>query len=137
LGFEGRVEYRHVLSGSGAAQYGVGHSPDQDLLIVFAQAFERDADPSDFSLEAIIAHERGHQMLVRHPMLTPIVARGIGRPGEEILASLIGSLIAQRDRGRQDLYYKALYDAIEEHIEPSRAVQLLHDLRVVLEKAIC
>ena len=76
-------------------------------------------------------------MLARNPALATILAKGIGQPGEEILASLIGSLIAQSDQDRQDLYYKALYDAIEQQIEPARAVQLLHDLRSVLEKAIC
>ncbi len=69
VGFEGRVEYRHVYSQSGGAQFGLGASPGQDLLIVYAEAFERDANPEDFSLEAMIAHERGHQLLARHERL--------------------------------------------------------------------
>jgi hypothetical protein len=57
LGFSGRVEYRHVFSGSGGAQFGLGPDVDHDLVVVYAEAFARDADPHDFSLDAIIAHE--------------------------------------------------------------------------------
>jgi hypothetical protein len=60
LRFVGRVEYRHVYSQTGGAQYGVASTTEDDLLTVYAEAFERDADPQDFSLEAILAHERGH-----------------------------------------------------------------------------
>src|SRR5947209_18585826 len=66
LGFVGEIEYRHVYSQTGGAQYGRGSTEEEDLLTVYAEAFERDADPEDFSLEAILAHERGHQLLVRH-----------------------------------------------------------------------
>src|SRR6478736_5587006 len=59
LGFVGRVEYRHVYSQTGGAQYGRGSTPEADLLTVYAEAFERDADSEDFSLEAMIAHECG------------------------------------------------------------------------------
>src|SRR5436190_3478420 len=70
LGFIGQVEYRHVRSFTGGAQYGRGSAIQDDLLTVYSEAFERDANPSDFSLEAILAHERGHQLLARHPKLT-------------------------------------------------------------------
>src|SRR5437868_2561932 len=69
LGFIGHVEYRHVYSQTGGAQYGRGSNEDDDLLTVYAEAFERDANPEDFSLEAMIAHERGHQLLARHRRL--------------------------------------------------------------------
>src|SRR5690242_9360640 len=69
LGFVGTVEYRHAYSRTGGAQFGLGRAAANDRLIVFAEAFERDADPDDFSLEAILAHERGHQLLARHPRL--------------------------------------------------------------------
>jgi hypothetical protein len=62
LRFVGRIEYRHVFSQTGGAQYARGSNADEDLLTVYAEAFERDADPEDFSLEAILAHERGHQL---------------------------------------------------------------------------
>ena len=55
FGFVGLVEYRHVYGRTGGAQYGQGETVAQDVLTVFAEAFERDADPEKFSLEAIIA----------------------------------------------------------------------------------
>src|SRR5690349_8877215 len=70
VGFVGRVEYRHVYSQSGGAQYGRGVGEGGDVLTVYAEAFDRDADPQDFSLRSIIAHERGHQLLARHPRLS-------------------------------------------------------------------
>jgi hypothetical protein len=70
LGFVGSVEYRHVYSQTGGAQSGRGTTAEEDLLMVYAEAFERDADPEDFSLEAMIAHERGHQILARHPRIS-------------------------------------------------------------------
>src|SRR5438270_8132440 len=69
LGFVGRVEYRHEYSRTGGARYGQATTEAGDLLTVYAEAFERDADPEDFSLEAIVVHERGHQLLVRHPRI--------------------------------------------------------------------
>jgi hypothetical protein len=41
LGFVGNIEYRHVYSQSGGAQYGRGSSGENDLLTVYAEAFER------------------------------------------------------------------------------------------------
>src|SRR5688572_28363416 len=58
VGFTGRVEYRHVYSQTGGVQYGRGAGATADLLTVYAEAFERDADPNDFSLLAMLAHER-------------------------------------------------------------------------------
>src|SRR6266436_6180762 len=72
LGFVGRVEYHHVYSSAGGAQYGLAVAADQDLLVVYAEAFDRDANPDDFSLEAILADERGHQLLARHPRLARV-----------------------------------------------------------------
>lgn len=66
FGFIGRVEYRHVFSGSGGAQFGLALDREQDLLVVDAEAFLRDADIDDFWLEAMIAHERGHQIVCRN-----------------------------------------------------------------------
>src|SRR5262245_21871842 len=102
LGFQGRVEYRHVSSLSGGAQYGMATSPKHDLLIVFAEAFDRDADPDAFSLEAILAHERGHQLLARHDRLTRNLPAGWSGLSEEIVASLLGSLLVSGDEDRQN-----------------------------------
>src|ERR1041385_1180004 len=106
LGFVGNVEYRHVHSQTGGAQYGRGSTPDSDLLTVYAEAFERDADPEDFSLEAMIAHECGHQLLARHPRIAKRVA-GISDASEEILASLLGAMICTEDTNCFTLYAKA------------------------------
>jgi hypothetical protein len=137
MGFQGKVEYRHVFSDTGGAQYGIGPEPEQDLLVVFAEAFERDAAADDFSLEAIVAHERGHQVLVRHPRLFSLRQKGISLVSEEVLASLIGSLIAEAEPDRQVLYYKALYEVMARGTEVAQAVNLLHELRSLLEKALC
>src|SRR5205085_483580 len=84
FGFLGSVEYRHVYSRSGGAQFGLGTTAKNDLLIVFAEAFERDADPDDFSLEAILAHERGHQVLARHERLIRNLPRRWSGVSQEI-----------------------------------------------------
>src|SRR5439155_18851823 len=126
---------RHALSRTRGAQYAVGSTPDDDLLVVFAEAFLRDADPEDFSLEAILAHERGHQLLVREPKLRG--ARALSFTSEEILASLIGSLAAEKDNDREDLYDKALFEVVRSGVESPRVVRLLHGLRLLLEAALC
>jgi hypothetical protein len=95
VGFVGRVEYRHLYSQTGGAQYGLATTAEDDLLTVYAEAFDRDADPDDFSLESIIAHERGHQLLARHPRLTRNMPRGWSGVTEEIVASLVGSLLVE------------------------------------------
>src|SRR4051812_16314895 len=92
VGFVGRVEYRHVYSQSGGAQYARGAGEGRDLLTVYAEAFDRDANPDDFSLAAIVAHERGHQLLARHPRLARHFA-GATLAAEEVLASLLGALV--------------------------------------------
>ena len=136
LGFKGLVEYRHVVSNTGGAQYGIGSTADQDLLVVFADAFDRDADPNDFSLEAILAHERGHQLVVRHPKLAGWFARGTAVASEEIVASLIGSILAEREQDQRALYHKAIYEAITQGMSDTHAGRRLHDLRLLLEKLL-
>jgi hypothetical protein len=74
-------------------QYGCGSRAEEDLLTVYAEAFERDDDPNDFSMTAMLAHERGHQLLARHPRIARRVAGRISSASEEILASLLGAMI--------------------------------------------
>src|SRR5438552_19114098 len=93
FGFTGTVEYRHVYSRSGGAQYCIGSGAEDDIMAVYAEAFERDADPEDFSLEALIAHECGHQRLARDPKLGQVLAKFPGARLEEILASVVGSIL--------------------------------------------
>jgi hypothetical protein len=130
VGFVGSVEYRHVYSQTGGAQYGRGSSERVDLLTIYAEAFERDADPEDFSLEAIVAHERGHQILARHPRIAKRVA-GLSLASEEILASLLGALICHDDSDRLALAAKAtaeLLDRGQSAESASRQIQELRDL---------
>ena len=108
VGFVGRVEYRHVYSQTGGAQYGRGSTAGEDLLTVYAEAFERDADPEDFSLKAIVAHERGHQLLARHPRIAKrVAAASISAGSEEILASLLGAMHCAAGTDRDALLAKA------------------------------
>jgi hypothetical protein len=127
LGFVGRVEYRHVYSQSGGAQYGRGTQAGADLLTVYAEAFERDADPEDFSLLAIIAHERGHQLLARHPRLSLSLASA--SPGaEEVLASLLGALVLQPGPDRDTLRDKAAFDLLSRGATAETAARVIENL---------
>jgi len=107
FGFTGDVEYRHVYSRSGGAQYGIGPSADDDIMVVYAEAFERDADPDDFRLETLIGHECGHQRLHRNPKLRLVLAKFPGEEFEEILASLIGSILLGESDSSKTLVWKA------------------------------
>jgi hypothetical protein len=128
LGFEGEVEYRHVPSRTGGAQYQIGSKAELDRLVVFARAFQRDADPEDFSLPAILAHERGHQLLNRHSLLRQFLNRWQGPAAEEIMASVAGSLLNVRKKDQQDLMDKAVDEALKSGIEPDDAVWLATEL---------
>ncbi|MBI4606082.1 MAG: hypothetical protein HY721_29295 [Planctomycetes bacterium] len=104
-----------------------------DLLILYADAFERDADPDDFTLEAIIAHERGHQLLNRHPKLQTILAGRQSAVSEETLASLIGALIVQSAADRHSLVLKALADAVQCGMQTEEAARVVAQLTSYLE----
>ncbi|MFO0849985.1 MAG: hypothetical protein U0871_15745 [Gemmataceae bacterium] len=131
VGFVGRVEYRHVYSQTGGAQYGRGASEGSDLLTVSAEAFERDADPDDFSLLAIIAHERGHQLLARHPRLSEKLA-GVTLAAEEVLASVLGALILDDGPDRDALLAKATAEVLAGGTGPEDAVRLIENLWATL-----
>jgi hypothetical protein len=134
FGFAGRVEYRHVSSVAGGAQYGRGESPADDLLVVYADAFDRDADPDDFSLEAIVAHERGHQILCRDIRIDRLVIGSISVATEEVLASLIGSVISDNAADRESLVFKALNELVERGMPARDANRLVRQLRDYLER---
>ena len=87
-------------------------------MIVYAKAFELDADPEEFSLEAIIAHERGHQLIIRHPYLSQQFARWGMLASEEILASVLGSVIAEEKKDQNDLMLKAIGEAAKRGLDP-------------------
>jgi hypothetical protein len=133
LGFVGRIEYRHVYSLTGGAQYGRGSTPAEDLLTVYAEAFERDADPEDFSLEAILAHERGHQLLARHPRIAKRVRGRISAASEEILASLLGAMICAAEADRDALVAKATVELLNHGEALEVATRRLQELWDLLE----
>ncbi len=133
FGFVGRVEYRHVYSQTGGAQYGRGSSEPEDLLTVYAEAFERDADTEDFSLEAILAHERGHQLLARHPRIAKRVTGRVSAASEEILASLLGAMICAVGTDRDALVAKATVELLDHGEALEVATRRLQDLWGLLE----
>jgi hypothetical protein len=104
------------------------------LLIVDAEAFLRDADPDDFSLEAMIGHERGHQIACRNKQLQEFLVGKIAPATEEILASLIGSWLVDQDYDRQSLVLKALNEALECGLTLPEATDLVKELRALLER---
>lgn len=135
LGFVGRVEYRHVYSQSGGAQYGRGAEVGTDLLTVYAEAFDRDADPEDFSLSAIIAHERGHQLLARHPRLSVSLAT-VSPEAEEVLASLLGALALKPGPDRNSLREKAAFDLIQRGAAAETATRVIENLWELLGRLL-
>jgi hypothetical protein len=135
LGFIGQVEYRHVYSQAGGAQYGRAREPQHDLLIVYAEAFDRDADPEDFSLDAILAHERGHQLLARHPRLALRVA-SLSAASEEILASILGAMVCPPGPDRDSLLAEATAELLSRGVAPDAATRQLQNLWNHLEQLL-
>ena len=134
LGFAGRVEYRHVYSRSGGAQYCIGPSADEDILVVYAEAFERDADPADFSLEALVAHECGHQRLIRNQDLRAVLAKFPGERFEEVLASLVGSLLLSESESARTLVWKATAELGDLGMSAVNTVHFIERLRLLLRR---
>ncbi len=136
LGFVGDVQYRHASSRSGGAMFCLAPTIEQDMLVVYAEAFRRDATGDDFSLAAIIAHERGHQLLHRHERLLTVRPKEMSETTEEVLASLLGSLIVRDSLDREMLELKAVFELVERGMnlsEASRRVEVnLELLRRIL-----
>ncbi len=127
IGFVGRVEYRHVYSQSGGAQYGRGAAAGSDLLTVYAEAFDRDADPNNFSLLAIIAHERGHQLVVRHPRLSPFLASA-SSAAEKVLASVLGAIVLKPGPDSEMLLDKAAFELLSRGATVETAERVIANL---------
>jgi hypothetical protein len=106
------------------------------ILSVYAEAFERDSDPDDFSLPAIIAHERGHQLLARHPRIANRVAGRISPASEEILASLLGAMICAAQVDREALVAKATVELVNHGETIEIAVRRLQELWNLLENLL-
>jgi hypothetical protein len=132
FGFVGIIEYQHVYSQTGGAQYGRAAVEDNDRFTVYAEAFERDADPEDYSLAAIIAHERGHQILARHPRIAKRIVP-VSLVSEEILASLLGMLICKAEKDREMLYGKAAFELLARGQSPENVRRQLKNLCEAME----
>ena len=133
LGYQGKVEYRHLYGQSGGAQYCIGPSADDDIIVAYAEAFERDADPDDYKLDAQIAHECGHQRLHRDPKFRPVVAQYPGDDYEEILASLIGSRLLGATDSAQTLVLRATAELSDMGMSNEDVVLTLDHLGQILE----
>jgi predicted Zn-dependent protease len=103
------------------------------VLIVYAEAFERDANPEDFSLAAILAHERDHQLLARHARIAKRVKGRISDASEEILVSVLGSLLCEDETDRDSLMFKAVAELIERGESADAAFKRLQELRDLFE----
>ena len=114
----------------------MGRTAEQDLLTVYAEAFDKDANPEDFSLTAILAHERGHQILARHARVAKRVSGRISDAGEEILASLLGSMICQDATDRNNLFAKAAAELVDHGETPEIAFQRLQELQILFEELL-
>ena len=112
-----------------------GVRPAGRVLIVYAEAFERDADPEGFSLDAILAHERGHQLLARHPRLAPRVA-SLSAASEEILASILGAMVCPPGPDRDSLLAKATAELLSRGVAPDAATRQLQNLWNHLEQLL-
>ena len=52
------------------------------------------------------------------------------------MASLLGSLLVDKEKDQQDLLLKALFEAGKQGLEPDRATLLIMELRALLEKIL-
>jgi len=136
FGFSGQVEYRHAYSQSGGAQFCFGRGSASDVLLVYAEAFERDLDPHDFSLVAIIAHECGHQRFLRDSNLAVIGRKLSGQVFEEVIASLIGSLLVSDSQDAEDLVGKATVDLATVALSAASVVRTIEQLRGFLKELV-
>jgi hypothetical protein len=81
----------------------------------------------------MVAHERGHQLLVRHSRIARRVEGRISVASEEILASLLGAMLCTAETDRDALVAKATVELLN-HGEPLEvATQRLQDLWNLLE----
>jgi hypothetical protein len=87
-------------------------------------------------LEAMIAHECGHQLLARHPRLTRNLPPTWSGVSEEIVASLLGSLLVEEENDQRDLLLKALFEAEKQDLAADPAMVLIRELRALLERIV-
>lgn len=104
-------------------------------MTVYAEAFDRDADPDDFSLAAILTHERGHQVLARHPQLSVLLASA-SPAAEEVLASLLGALVLKPGPDRDTLLDRAAFESLSRGATVETAERVIANLWDLLGKLL-
>jgi hypothetical protein len=83
----------------------------------------------------MIAHERGHQVLARHPRLSVLLASA-SLAAEEVLASLLGALALQPGPDRDMLVDKAAYELLGRGATAETAERLIANLLDHLERLL-
>jgi len=74
------------------------------------------------------------ELLARHPRLTRLTQPIVAWVTEEILASLLGSLLVENEKDQKDLLLKAAGEATDRGMDAQRASLFLTRLREILEK---
>ena len=87
-------------------------------------------------MDAIIAHECGHQRLLRDSSLAEVGRKLSGQVFEEVLASLIGSLLVTDSRDAEDLVGKATVDLATIGLSAASVVRTIEQLRGTLKELV-
>jgi len=85
-------------------------------------------------LLAVGTGEAAAELLARHPRLTRLTQPIVAWVTEEILASLLGSLLVENEKDQKDLLLKAAGEAADRGMDAQRASLFLTRLREILEK---
>ena len=83
-----------------------------------------------------MAHEVGHQAVSRNTKLRRALPPTTTEQAEEILASLIASLLGARPSDRESLSAKALHDTLNCGLTIREATELISELRTLLENVL-
>jgi len=134
VGFVGHVDYIHAYSRTGGGQYVQGVEESSDRLHIYAEAMDRDAS-DDFSLEAVIAHERGHQLAARHPSLSSSAA--LSDLAAEVVASLLGAKIVNEPVARGQLLAKAAGELLLAGVGVEEVERMIAELWTLFEELLC
>lgn len=114
----------------------MGATVERDLLVVYPVAFRRDSALDDFSLEAIIAHERGHQLICQYARLRRAAPKELSQTTEEVLAALVGSVIIDDASASEDLVLQALFLLTERGMHPEEASGRVQNVLKYLETVL-
>jgi len=83
----------------------------------------------------MIAHERGHQVLARHPRLSALLASA-SPAAEEVLASLLGALVLKPGPNRDTLLDKAAFELVSRGATAETAERVVKNLWNLLERLL-